>query len=381
MSGGGGSSTPERQTQVQEMDPAVRPYVTYGLSEAQRLYETGSPEYFPGQTYVGPSASTQAGLQAAQTRALQGSPLVPQAQQTFGRLQQQYNPATGLFGDIYSNAYTEPSADFYSAARGGQFVNPAMGGTQMTAGGAYLGGSPFFEGAFRPAAQAAQQSFLDSISNLRSGAVQAGRYGSGAMANLEDRAMGQLGQSLSNVAGQLAYQNYAAERSAQEAALGRLGQLGAQDVSTRFAGAEALGAAEQQAMANRLAAAGGVGQLSSADLARQLQAAAGAPALAEADYGDIQRLLTVGQAQEAYQGQALQDAINRFNFQQNLPSAQLQQFLSAAYGAPMGGITTSMVPTYSNPAANLLGGGVAGYALSGGSPIGALGGAALGGLL
>jgi hypothetical protein len=279
--GGGGTSTPERTTQVQEMDPAVRPYITYGLSEAQRLYESGGPQYYPGQTYVGPSASTQAGLQAAQTRALQGSALTPAAQQQ------------------------------------------ALG----TIGGAYLGGSPFFEGAFQPAARAAQQSFMDSISGIRSGAVQAGRYGSGAMADLENRAMGTLGQSLSDIAGKLAYQNYEAERARQQAMIGA------------------------------------------------------APGLAEADYGDIQRLLTVGQAQESYQGQALQDAINRFNYQQNLPSLQLQQYLAAAYGSPMGGITTSMVPTYSNPYANVLGGATAGYALSGSSPYGALGGALLGGLL
>jgi hypothetical protein len=187
------------------MDPAVRPYVTYGLSEAQRLYESGGPQYYPGQTYVGPSASTQAGLQAAQTRALQGSALTPAAQQQ------------------------------------------ALG----TIGGAYLGGSPFFEGAFQPAARAAQQSFMDSISGIRSGAVQAGRYGSGAMADLENRAMGTLGQSLSDIAGKLAYQNYEAERARQQAMIGA------------------------------------------------------APGLAEADYGDIQRLLTVGQAQESLSGSSL----------------------------------------------------------------------------
>jgi hypothetical protein len=281
MGGGGKSSTPERQTTVQEMDPAVRPYVTYGLSEAQRLYESGGPGYFPGQTYVGPSATTQAGLQAAQTRALQGSPLLPAAQQQ----------------------------------------------ALSTVGGAYLGGNPFFEGAFQPAARAAQQAFFDSVGQLRSGAVQAGRYGSGAMGDLENRAMGQFGQSLTDIAGRLAYQNYEAERARQQAMIGA------------------------------------------------------SPQLAEADYGDIQRLLTVGQAQEGYQAQALQDAINRYNYEQNLPSAQLQQFLSAAYGAPMGGIATSMVPTYSNPAANLLGGAAAGYALSGGNPYATAGGAAIGGLL
>ena len=287
-SGGGGGGTPERQTQVQEMDPAIRPFVTYGLSEAQRLYETPGPGYFPGQTYVSPSATTQAALQAAQTRALQGNPLVPAAQQTLGQ----------------------------------------------TISGQFLGPNPFFAQAFRPAAQAAQQAFTEGMGMIGSRASQAGRYGSPAMQNLENRAMGQFSEALTGQAGKLAYQNYADER------------------------------------------------------ARQMAAVGAAPQLAEADYGDIQRLLTTGQAQEAYQGQALQDAINRFNYQQNLPSAKLQQFLSAAYGAPMGGITTSMVPTYSNPAANLLGGAVAGYALGGTGPnalfspqAGALGGAALGGLL
>lgn len=283
MSGGGsgGGGTPERTTQVQEMDPAVRPYVTYGLSEAQRLYQAGGPEYFPGQTYVSPSASTQAGLQAAQTRALQGSPLVPLAQQQTGR----------------------------------------------TISGEYLSGNPFFQQAFNPAARAAEQSYMDAMGKIGSTYGAAGRYGSGAMGDVQDRAAGQFAQSLTDTAGKLAYQNYDAERARQMAAIGS------------------------------------------------------AQNLAEADYGDIQRLLTVGQAQEGYQAQAMQDAINRYNYQQNLPAAQLQQFLGAAYGSPMGGVTTSMVPTYSNPTANLLGGGVAGYALSGGNPYGAAGGAALAGLL
>jgi hypothetical protein len=280
-SSGGGGGSPSRQTQVQEMDPAIKPYVTYGLSEAQRLYEAPGPGYYPGQTYISPSGSTQAALQAAQTRAMQGNPLIPAAQQqTLANIQ-----------------------------------------------GAYLGGNPFFQGAFQPAAQAAQQSFYDAISGIGSRASAAGRYGSGSMQDLENRAMGQLSQSLANTAGQLAYQNYGDERTRQMAA---------------------TGAAQQ---------------------------------MAEADYGDIQRLMTVGQAQEAYQQSALEDAVNRFNYQQNLPSAKLQQFLSAAYGAPMGGITTSTVPQYSNRFANILGGGIGGYALSGGNPYATAGGAAIGGLL
>ena len=75
---GGGGSTVTRT----ELDPNVAPYVTYGLSEAQRLYATPTPQYYPGQTYVGPSQQTQAALSAAQTRALAGNPLVGRAQGT-----------------------------------------------------------------------------------------------------------------------------------------------------------------------------------------------------------------------------------------------------------------------------------------------------------
>ena len=276
MGGGGGGQNTVTRT---ELDPAVRPYVEYGLSEAQKLYQTPGPSYFPGQSYVSPSGTTQLGLQAAQNRALVGNPLVPAAQaQTLANIQ-----------------------------------------------GGYLGGSPFFQGAFQPAAQAAQQSFYDTMGNIASTASRAGRYGSPAMQNLENRALGQFSQALTNTAGQLAYQNYEAER------------------------------------------------------ARQMAATGAAPTMAQADYQDIQQLLNVGQAQEGYQEMALQDAVNRFNFQQNLPAAKLQQYLSAAYGSPQGGISTQ--PVYRNTGANVLGGAIGGYALSGGNPYATAGGAALGGLL
>ena len=75
--GGGGSS----QTTQQQLDPTVRPFVEYGLQEAKGLYQSDTPQYYPYQTYVDPSQQTQSALQAAQTRALAGSPLVPAAQQ------------------------------------------------------------------------------------------------------------------------------------------------------------------------------------------------------------------------------------------------------------------------------------------------------------
>lgn len=268
--GGGGSSS---QTTRSELDPTVRPFVKRGLQEAEQLYEAPGPSYYPYQTYVSPSTQTQQALQAAQTRALQGSPLVPQAQQTISGLQ------TG--------------------------VNPALAGMQTTAGGAYLGSNPYFNQALAGAGQAATRQYLDAISQGRSGASMAGRYGSGAATELESRAQQNLANALTQRAGELAYQQYGMERGLQESALGSLGSL-----------------SEQQA-------------------GRQMAAAQAAPGLAAADYQDIQQLMNVGQTAEDYQRQALEADIGRFEYGQNLPYTKLQSFLSAAYGAPMGQVTTA----------------------------------------
>jgi hypothetical protein len=96
--------------------------------------------------------------------------------------------------------------------------------------------------------------------------------------------------------------------------------------------------------------------------------------MAAQDYADIQRLSQIGQQTEAYQEMALQDAINRFNFEQQAPYARLQSFLSGAYGAPSG--MQQVTPVYRNPIGGAIGGALAGQAIGG--PTGALIGGGLG---
>lgn len=234
--GGGGSGT-----QVQGIDPMLKPFVQYGLNEAVDLYKSGVPNYYPGQTYISPSQQTQAALQAQQNRALQGNPLLPAAQQQ----------------------------------------------QQSVIGGQYLANNPFFNQALAGAGQAATSQYFDAINQAQSGASQAGRYGSGAQENLFNRAGTSLANSLANTAGNLAYQNYGAERGRQEAA------------------------------------------------------AAGAPQLAMADYADIAQLGQAGQTAEDYQQAALQGDIARFDFEQNLPYQKLSNLLGAVYGAPAGSVVQS----------------------------------------
>lgn len=222
-------------TTTTQIDPTIQPFLSYGLTEAQKLYQAGGPQYYPGQTYVSPSETTLTGLQALEQRARQGSGLLGSAQQQLA----------------------------------------------STIGGEYLTGNPFFQGAFAPAAQAATQQFQKAISDVASSASKAGRYGSGAMQNLQSQASNQLAQQLANTAGTLAYQNYANER------------------------------------------------------ARQQAATMAAPAMSQADYQDIQNLLSAGQLREGYTGQQTAADIARFNFLQNAPQQNLATFLSSVYGNPL----------------------------------------------
>jgi hypothetical protein len=267
MSGGGGTNTVSRT----ELDPTMRPFVQYGLEESTRLYQQPNlPSYYPGQTYVSPSQQTQAALQAAQQRATMGNPLVPAAQQ--------------------------------------QALNTVQGN--------FLGGNPFFQGAFRGATQGAQTAYQDAVNQALSNASRAGRYGSGAMGTALDRAGGTFANALTNTAGQLAFQNYDIERGRQQAMIGA------------------------------------------------------APQLAGADYEDINKMLQLGQVSEGYQETALADAVNRFNFAQQAPYQKLQSYLSGAYGAPAGMQVSQ--PVYRNQIGNILGGAVTGAAL-GGTPGAAIG--------
>ena len=228
---GGGGQT---QTTKSELDPTVRPFVEYGLQEAKGLYKTAGPSYYPSDTYIPASAQTTSALGLAEARAKAGSPLVPAAQKQMA--------------DVI--------------------------------GGKYLGANPYLSAAMTGAANVAKQQYMDAIQQTRSGASQAGRYGSPAMFEQQSRAQQNLANALAQEAGRLMYQNYGAERAAQQAAV-------------------------QQA-----------------------------PAMAQADYADIQQLLATGQTQEDYARQKLQSDIARFEFGQNLPYSKLQSYLSAAYGAP-----------------------------------------------
>lgn len=148
------------------------------------------------------------------------------------------------------------------------------------------GVNPFLAGALEQANRLSGEQYTRNIQNLQSQASSAGRYGSAAMGQQAGQAQDIFARALAEQGGQLAYQSAEAERQ------------------------------------------------------RQMEATRNAPAMAAQDYADIQRLLTVGGAREQQSAAELQDAINRYNFEQNLPAMKLQQYAGLIYGAPQGQIVT-----------------------------------------
>jgi len=74
-------------------------------------------------------------------------------------------------------------------------------------------------------------------------------------------------------------------------------------------------------------------------------------------------MLAAGQFGEGYEQQALEAAKQKFAYEQNLPQAQLQTYLSNIGAVPRGTTSTSQTPFYTNPLATNLGTGLLGLQL------------------
>jgi hypothetical protein len=170
---------PEPQKTTTGIDPSMRPYVERGLSEAQKLYETYTPKYFEGQTYVSPSAQTESALKMAEANV---------------------GATTPVIGEL-------------------------LGQQRNVLGGQYLGPNPYLEAALKPAQDLAAKQYYDAINQTRSNLSGSGRLGSGAQVQLEGLAGENLANALVNQAGNAAYQNYATERGLQESTARYIPQL------------------------------------------------------------------------------------------------------------------------------------------------------------
>jgi len=265
-------SNPQNITTTTATEPSefVRPYLTEAVGQAQDLFQSTTPNYFPSQTYAGFAPETTAALNLASARAL-NNPLLGSSQTEINKILQ------GDYLTPTSNPYLQ---DLYNQMAG------------------------------------------DVTSGVQSQFTKAGRLGSSA--NQET-----LARELGNLATKVYSPNYEQER------------------------------------ANMMAAT-------------QL-----APQLAQADYQDIQALGGVGQTREAMEMAQIQDAMARFDFEQQKPYYKLREYL-ASIGAAVPQTTAQTRPVFRNTGAGLLGGAMQGAEMAGMIPgmnpmWGAIGGGLLGG--
>lgn len=173
---GDAPSSTTSTTTVNNQPPAyLQPYLTDIAKQAQTQFQSSTPSYYPGQTYVPASDATTQAIQDTINRASTGSPL-----QSAGNTQQ--------LNTIQGN-YLDPTN------------NPGFQGAM--------------DAAIRPVTQNFQNTVLPNISSMFS---SAGRYGSGAQTDALGNASDAYLRNVGDIGSNMAYQNYANERGIQNQA-------------------------------------------------------------------------------------------------------------------------------------------------------------------
>lgn len=317
----GSSSSPTRTTTVNEPPAFIQPYMQYGAQQGRALYETGGPQYYGGNTVVPFSDQTENALGLTEQRALQGSPVVDAAQ----------NYATNTLSGAPTSQFGAGSNPYGSSANPYGSVN-----------------NPYLDATFNKGA--------DTIQNrLESQFAGSGRNVAASMPANSDM--------LTDLATKLYGGAYENERN-------RGLSYGQQQLGIGAQGYES----ERDRMAQDI----------EQQRSRQFGVAGLAPSLAGQDYVDLQALQGVGGQVEDLSGRLMEDQAARWDYSQNAPQTNLDNYIARITGGYPGGTSTNTTPTYRNRTAGAAGGALAGAQMGSafgpwGTGIGAVAGGLLGG--
>jgi hypothetical protein len=312
-----GGSTPSKTTQSTEPPKFVQPYLQDAASQSRSLYDQGGPQYYGGNTVVPFSQQTEDSLGMTEQRARAGSPVTHAAQ----------NYAQGILSN-------KPTSQFGNAANPYASSDNPYGNVN----------NPYLDATFNKAA--------DSVQNrLSSQFAGSGRnIGASRAVNADE---------LNNLANTVYGGAYDNERNRGLQYQQQLTGIGAQGYES-----------ERDRMANDL----------DKQRSTQFGVAGLAPDLANQDYTDYQQLGGVGQQVEDLSGRLMQDQAARWDYNQNAPGVNLDNYIARLTGAYPGKDVTT--PVYQNHMAGAAGGAITGAQVgSKFGPWGAVIGGAAGGLL
>lgn len=328
----GGSQPAGNTTTTSTTTPwaGQQPYLEQGFSEAQRLYNSGGPQYFPGATVASMSPQTSQAISNEFNRGINGSPVVNAADSA---------TVNGLGTPLTAN----PGNALYTSAAG--MVNPATAYATSLANGSDVN-DPYLQAQIAATngdiTRAYQTATAPQVDSSFEGS---GRFGSGASALARGTAQtalaGQLGEADTN----LLNTAYEAAKDRQTQGIGLLGQLG------------------QNAATNTLAAGQGISGNYTDAGTNQARLAAIAPSLAGADVQDLALQQDAGSQLDQYDQALLNSQIQQYNYNQLLPYQNLQTYLQMIQGN-YGGQTVTQQPYY-NSGTSALGGALTG-AMAGG---------------
>lgn len=272
----------------------LQPYLQDAYKQAQGLYQSGGPEYYPNATYVPFSPQTQMGMQLAEGRALYGSP---------------YDEAAGGFA-LNALQGQNPYTQMAMGQLGGMQWGPGYGELMKTAGGNYLGGNPYNQAMFNEASRGVVNQFNQSVlPGMNATFGGAGRTGSYAHTNALNQAGSELSQNLGGMAANIFGQDYANERSRQLGAADSLSRLGL-GISDAYAG------------------------LGAQDFAQRMGAANLGMGVGAQDWESINNLMRVGGMVEDQSRNVLGDLQGRFDYYQQRPETQFNNYTAWLSGIP-----------------------------------------------
>ena len=281
MGGGGGGSQgsgTSRNESTLTPNAAAMPWLGYMGAQGNALMDQPMG-YFPGQTYVGPSNPTQAGVNSVMGGA--------DTMNTAGNMMQ---------GAAMSGVGALPGMDWVN--------NSAMGAYGSMLNAPDVANNPYAQGMMKANAANAQNMLGQGLAQQQQQSIGVNNLGSSRQGLMQGTLASNTARDLANTNAQMMGQMYGQGLQAQGTALGQTGNM--------------LG--NLQAPTNWL---GNLSQMMGQ--AGQMQGQAG------------QMQLGAGQAVEDYQGRALQDALSRFNFQQNEPWQRMERLGSLAnYFQPYG---------------------------------------------
>jgi hypothetical protein len=238
---------------------------------------------------------------------------VPYLQQLFQQAQQNYNKGGSQYYPGSTIAQQSPQTqqaiqiETQRAINGSPLTAGANQVAQDTLNGNYLNNNPWLDKTYNQAANSVTRNYLNAVSpGIDSTFSAAGRLGSNADMTAHDNAQYQLGNTLDNLATNIYGGNYSRERQ---------------------------------------------NQLNTMQLA---------PSLANNDYTNINALYNAGNQADSYNQNVLNDKVNRFNYNQNLPYQNLQNY-SGLINGNYGGASNSSSQYAPNTASNVLGGALMGY--------------------